>query len=98
MLPADWERARVIERVRQALPWRVEAALAPFVAGLRRRLARDLDRLHAYHNDLHREASQRVTQLAAAMLATSGSSYASTQLPRSTGQNWVTWRINMRYA
>lgn len=64
-LPADWERARVIERVRGALPWRVEAALAPFVAGLRRRLARDLDRLHAYHNDLHREASQRAAQRAA---------------------------------
>ncbi len=64
-LPADWERGRVIERVRRALPWRVEAALAPFVAGLRRRLARDLDRLHTYHNDLHREASQRAAQLAA---------------------------------
>ena len=64
-LPADWERARVIERVRRALPWRVEAALAPFVAGLRRRLARDLDRLHAYHNDLYQEASQRLARLAA---------------------------------
>lgn len=65
-LPADWERARLIERMRHALPWRVEAALAPFMAGLRRRLVRDLDRLHAYHNDLHREAGQRVMQLAAA--------------------------------
>jgi hypothetical protein len=64
-LPADWERARVIERVRRALPWRVETALAPFIAGLRRRLVRDLDRLHAYHNDLHREASQRAAHLAA---------------------------------
>ena len=64
-LPPDWERARVIERVRQALPWRVEARLAPFVASLRRRLARDLDRLHAYYNDLHREASLRVAQLGA---------------------------------
>jgi tRNA A37 threonylcarbamoyladenosine biosynthesis protein TsaE len=43
----------------------VEAALAPFVTGLRRRLTRDLDRLHAYHNDLHREASQRAAQLGA---------------------------------
>jgi hypothetical protein len=43
----------------------VEAALAPFVAGLRRRLDRDLDRLHAYHNDLHREASRRAAQPAA---------------------------------
>ena len=65
VLPPDWERARVIDRVRCALPWRVEAALAPFVTGLRRRLARDLDRLHAYHNDLHREASQRAAHLAA---------------------------------
>ena len=64
-LPPDWERARVIERVQRALPWRVEAALAPFVTGLRRRLTRDLDRLHAYHNDLHREASQRAAQLGA---------------------------------
>jgi hypothetical protein len=68
-LPADWDRARVIERVRQALPWRVEAALAPFVTGLRRRLARDLDRLHAYHNDLHREASLRAAQLNASDVA-----------------------------
>jgi hypothetical protein len=64
-LPSDWDRARVIERVQSALPLRVEAALAPFVAGLRRRLDRDLDRLHAYHNDLHQEASRRAAQLAA---------------------------------
>lgn len=61
-LPPDWDRLRVIERVRSALPWRVEPAVTPFVAGLRRRLARDLDRLHAYHNDLHREASHRPAQ------------------------------------
>jgi hypothetical protein len=64
-LPADWQHARVIQRVRHALPWRVETALTPFVAGLRRRLGRDLDRLHAYHNDLHREAARRAAQLAA---------------------------------
>jgi hypothetical protein len=61
-LPPDWERARVIDRVRRALPWRVQTSLAPFVTGLRRRLTRDLDRLHAYHNDLHREAAQRSVQ------------------------------------
>jgi hypothetical protein len=61
-LPQVWEGARVIERMRRALPWRVEAELAPFVTGLRRRLARDLDRLHAYHNDLHREALRRSIQ------------------------------------
>jgi hypothetical protein len=61
-LPADWERARVIDRARRALPWRVQASLTPFVTGLRRRLARDLDRLHGYHNDLHREAAERSAQ------------------------------------
>ncbi|MBW4025483.1 MAG: hypothetical protein HIU92_20535 [Proteobacteria bacterium] len=61
-LPPDWEGARVIERMRRALPWQVEAQLAPFVTGLRRRLARDLDRLHGYHNDLHREALKRSAQ------------------------------------
>jgi hypothetical protein len=61
-LPQDWDTAGIIERMRRALPWRVEARLAPFVAGLRRRLLRDLDRLHAYHNDLHREALQRSAQ------------------------------------
>jgi hypothetical protein len=60
--PQDWEGARVIERIRRALPWRVEAQLAPFVTGLRRRLSRDLDRLHAYHNDLHCEALRRSAQ------------------------------------
>ncbi len=64
-LPDDWERARLLERLRRALPWRVRAALAPFVTSLRRRLARDLDRLHAYHDDLHREAAQRAAQAAA---------------------------------
>jgi hypothetical protein len=48
--------------LQRALPWRVEAQLAPFVAGLQRRLSRDLDRLHAYHNDLHREALRRSAQ------------------------------------
>jgi hypothetical protein len=64
-LPPGWDSGRTIEVVRRALPWRVEAALAPFVTGLRRRLARDLDRLHGYHNDLHREASRRAAQLGA---------------------------------
>jgi hypothetical protein len=54
-LPVPWERARLLGLVARALPPRVETALAPFVKGLRRRLGRDQDRLHAYHNDLHRE-------------------------------------------
>jgi hypothetical protein len=67
-LPPDWDAARVIERMQRALPWRAESQLAPFLAGLQRRLARDLDRLHAYHNDLHREAVRRAAQAGAADL------------------------------
>ncbi len=62
-LPAPWERARLLGLVARAVPPRVETALAPFVKGLRRRLARDGGRLHAYHNDLHREAIGRALAL-----------------------------------
>ncbi len=62
-LPAPWERARLLGLVARALPPRVETDLVPFVKGLRRRLARDGDRLHAYHNDLHHEAMRRALTL-----------------------------------
>ena len=48
---------------RTALPPRVETALDPFVRGLRRRLGRDQERLHRYHNDLYREAMKRTLAL-----------------------------------
>jgi len=62
-LPAPWDRARLLGLVARALPTRIESALAPFVKGLRRRFTRDADRLHAYHNDLHREAMRRALAL-----------------------------------
>lgn len=62
-LPPVWERQRVLDLVAQALPPRLDAALAPFIKGLRRRLGRDQDRLYAYHNDLHREALRRAGAL-----------------------------------
>ena len=58
-LPGDWDRPRLLAMLRRALPTRLDAALEPFVRGLRRRLERDQERLHAYHNDLHREALLR---------------------------------------
>lgn len=64
-LPPDWDRARLLNVLRQALPSRLDAALEPFVRGLRRRIERDQDRLHAYHNDLHREAILRQMALPA---------------------------------
>jgi len=63
-LPAPWERTRLLGLVGRALPPRVETALAPFVKALRRRLGRDQDRLHDYHNGLHREAVLRALVLA----------------------------------
>jgi hypothetical protein len=62
-LPPLWDHDRVVDLVGQALPPRLDAALDPFVRGLRRRLSRDQDRLHRYHNDLHHEAMRRAVVL-----------------------------------
>ena len=62
-LPAMWERPRLLDLVARALPPRLDTALDPFVKGLRRRLGRDQDRLHLYHNDLRREAMLRALAL-----------------------------------
>ena len=62
-LPAPWDRPRVLGLVARALPPRVEGVLEPFLKGMRRRLDRDQDRLHGYHNDLHREAMKRAAAL-----------------------------------
>lgn len=59
VLPADWDQARVLDMLQRAVQPRLAVALEPFERGLRRRLARDQDRLHAYHNDLYREAMRR---------------------------------------
>jgi superfamily II DNA or RNA helicase len=64
-LPPSWERCRLLELVNRALSPRLDAALAPFVRGLHRRLGRDQERLYAYHNELHREAGLRLSGLAA---------------------------------
>jgi hypothetical protein len=62
-LPARWDHSRVLDVVARALPPRVGVALDPFVKGLRRRLGRDQDRLHHYHNDLYHEAMKRALAL-----------------------------------
>jgi hypothetical protein len=54
--PAAWPAQRVQQMLRRALPERVRAALAQFTAGMERRLARDLARLHDYYNGLRAEA------------------------------------------
>jgi hypothetical protein len=62
-LPPMWDRAQVLDLVARALPPRLDVALVPFLKGMRRRLGRDQDRLHAYHNDLHLEAVRRAMAL-----------------------------------
>lgn len=62
-LPVRPGHVQVIDVVRQALPPRLDVALDPFIKGLRRRLSRDQDRLHRYHNDLHLEAMRRAAVL-----------------------------------
>ncbi|MDQ2802533.1 MAG: hypothetical protein M3Y41_07560 [Pseudomonadota bacterium] len=62
-LPPAWERRRVLDLIAAALPSRLDAALAPFVKGLLRRLSRDQDRLHAYHDALHRDAMRRISTM-----------------------------------
>lgn len=65
-LPPAWHHQRVLDLVARALPARLDAALAPFVKGLQRRLGREQDRLYDYHNDLYRAASRRAVGLAEA--------------------------------
>jgi hypothetical protein len=63
LLPPVWERERLLQVVNQTLRTQVMARLAPFTQGMRRRLARDQERLHEYHNDLRRESGRRVAAL-----------------------------------
>jgi hypothetical protein len=62
-LPPVWDQARVAGLVERAVPPRLDVALDPFIKGLLRRLVRDQDRLHRYHNDLHHEAMRRAVVL-----------------------------------
>jgi hypothetical protein len=62
-LPPVWDQVRVAGLVERAVPPRLDVALDPFIKGLLRRLVRDQDRLHRYHNDLHHEAMRRAVVL-----------------------------------
>jgi hypothetical protein len=63
-LPPSWDRQRLLAVVRPALSPRLAALLEPFTRSLRRRLARDQERLYDYHNELQREAGRRLAALA----------------------------------
>lgn len=60
ILPEAWPAQRVQQMLPRALPERVRVALSQFTAGMERRLARDLARLHDYYNGLRAEAWTRL--------------------------------------
>jgi hypothetical protein len=62
-LPPLWERQRLNEILQRALPARVSHRLDHFLRSMRRRQERDLTRLYNYHNDLRREALERLAAL-----------------------------------
>jgi hypothetical protein len=41
---------------------RIRSQFSPFLAGMERRMARDLQRLHVYHSDLRREVAERMAE------------------------------------
>lgn len=57
-----WPASRVHELIARALQPRMRAELAPFLDGLERRMARDLERLHNYHSSLQAEVASRLIE------------------------------------
>jgi hypothetical protein len=60
-----WTAAALEGRVRPLLDRLVRDALDPFVRAMRRRLERDRDRVHAYHDDLRNASLKRLAALRA---------------------------------
>jgi hypothetical protein len=61
-----WEAATIESRVRPLLDSRVKSELEPFLRAMRRRLERDRNRVHGYHDDLRRVALKRIAALTGA--------------------------------
>ena len=60
---SGWDGATLESRVRPILDARVKDELAPFLRAMRRRLERDRDRVHGYHDDLRRTSLKRLAAL-----------------------------------
>jgi hypothetical protein len=58
-----WDAPALAARVSPLLEHRVRHDLEPFLRAMRRRLERDRDRVHAYHDDLHRAAQLKLHAL-----------------------------------
>jgi hypothetical protein len=58
-----WSAVTLEARVRPLLDQQVRQSMEPFVRAMRRRLERDRNRVHAYHNDLRNSSLKRLTAL-----------------------------------
>ena len=58
-----WSAVTLEARVRPLLDQQVRESMEPFVRAMRRRLERDRNRVHAYHNDLRNSSLKRLTAL-----------------------------------
>jgi hypothetical protein len=58
-----WSTATIESRVRPLIDRQVREEIEPFLRAMQRRLARDRDRVHAYHNGLHLASSRRLAAL-----------------------------------
>jgi hypothetical protein len=61
---AAWSAATLAARVRPLLDRQVRDAIEPFVRAMRRRLERDRNRVHGYHEDLRSASLKRLAALA----------------------------------
>jgi hypothetical protein len=61
---AAWDAPVLDARVRPILQHRVRLEVEPFLRTMRRRLDRDRNRIHDYHNDLHLVAQKKLAALA----------------------------------
>ena len=59
-LPADWPAAKLQKAIARTLPTLVNQHLDQFVAGMQRRLERDLERVYGYYSDLRLEAWRKL--------------------------------------
>ena len=61
-----WSAARLEARLRPLLDRQVRDSMEPFLRAMRRRLGRDRNRVHAYHDDLRSASLNRLAALAGA--------------------------------
>jgi hypothetical protein len=59
-----WDSAKLQSRLRPLLDHRLRQELEPFLLAMRRRLERDRNRVHAYHDDLRAASIKRLGALA----------------------------------